>query len=225
MQLDFLQDEVIPAKNDVQSAPSKKAKHSSKQPKITPPDLLAVEPAKVEEVLVELPLKPLPVSLQPQFLIKQFEDSMRPVQATLGAEMVTDKLPAKNPDAFKTISEAAKVLGVPQHVLRFWESRFAQIKPLKLAGGRRYYRPEDMDVLTTIHNLLYKQGYTIKGAKKAIVARKAPHAQQSVDIFTQAIPAFPEVKAREFSEKQIRQLSAIRQELIGLKDALTHRIY
>src|SRR5580704_3023383 len=69
--------------------------------------------------------------------------------------------------AFKTISEAADFLGVPQHVLRFWEGRFKQIKPLKLRGGRRYYRPEDMETLATIKNLLYKQGYTIKGAKKA----------------------------------------------------------
>src|SRR5580704_5321333 len=69
--------------------------------------------------------------------------------------------------AFKTISEAATFLGVPQHVLRFWEGRFKQIKPLKLRGGRRYYRPEDMAILSTIKNLLYKQGYTIKGAKKA----------------------------------------------------------
>src|SRR5437870_2795404 len=65
----------------------------------------------------------------------------------------------KSPDAFKTISEAATSLGVPQHVLRFWEGRFSQIKPLKRSGGRRYYRPEDMQILTTIKQLLYKQGY------------------------------------------------------------------
>src|SRR6185436_443810 len=73
----------------------------------------------------------------------------------------------KAPSAFKTISEVADSLDVPQHVLRFWESRFSQIKPLKLRGGRRYYRPQDVDTLTKIKHLLYQQGYTIKGARKA----------------------------------------------------------
>lgn len=74
----------------------------------------------------------------------------------------------KSPEAFKTISEAAEELGVEQHVLRFWETKFPQIKPLKRRGGRRYYRPEDMELLHRIQHLLYKQGYTIKGAKKAL---------------------------------------------------------
>jgi DNA-binding transcriptional MerR regulator len=74
----------------------------------------------------------------------------------------------KSPSALRTISEAAEMLDVPQHVLRFWETKFAQIKPLKRNGGRRFYRPEDIAVLQQIKHLLYKQGYTIKGAKKAI---------------------------------------------------------
>ena len=74
----------------------------------------------------------------------------------------------KSPSALRTISEAADMLDVPQHVLRFWETKFAQIKPLKRNGGRRFYRPEDIAVLQQIKHLLYKQGYTIKGAKKAI---------------------------------------------------------
>ena len=69
----------------------------------------------------------------------------------------------KSPDAFRTISEAAEELTVPQHVLRFWETRFSQIKPMKRAGGRRYYRPADLELLKGIHTLLYKQGYTIRG--------------------------------------------------------------
>ena len=77
----------------------------------------------------------------------------------------------KSPEAFKTISEAAEELGVEQHVLRFWETKFTQIKPLKRRGGRRYYRPEDMEVLHRIRHLLYKQGFTIKGAKKAMQAK------------------------------------------------------
>jgi DNA-binding transcriptional MerR regulator len=69
----------------------------------------------------------------------------------------------KSPDAFRTISEAAEELRVPQHVLRFWETRFSQIKPMKRAGGRRYYRPEDIDLLKGIRVLLYEEGYTIRG--------------------------------------------------------------
>ena len=69
----------------------------------------------------------------------------------------------KSADAFRTISEAAEELDVPQHVLRFWETRFPQIKPLKRAGGRRYYRPRDIEMLRLIKRLLYGEGYTIKG--------------------------------------------------------------
>lgn len=75
-------------------------------------------------------------------------------------------MPQKSPDAFRTISEVAADLDVPQHVLRFWESKFAQIKPLKRGGGRRYYRPEDVDLLRGVRALLYKDGYTIKGVQK-----------------------------------------------------------
>lgn len=71
----------------------------------------------------------------------------------------------KAPDAFRTISEVADELDIPQHVLRFWESRFPQIKPMKRAGGRRYYRPEDVDLLRGIKHLLYAEGYTIRGAQ------------------------------------------------------------
>ena len=74
----------------------------------------------------------------------------------------------KSADAFRTISEVADDLQVPQHVLRFWEGRFPQIKPLKRAGGRRYYRPEDVALLTVIKDLLYKQGLTIKGVQAAL---------------------------------------------------------
>ncbi len=70
--------------------------------------------------------------------------------------------------AFRTISEVASGLDVPQHVLRFWESKFQQIKPLKRGGGRRYYRPEDVDLLTNIKDLLYNQGFTIRGVQKIL---------------------------------------------------------
>ncbi|MCC5978871.1 MAG: MerR family transcriptional regulator [Salinarimonas sp.] len=72
----------------------------------------------------------------------------------------------KSPDAFRTISEVAEDLDLPQHVLRFWETKFAQIKPLKRAGGRRYYRPSDVDLLQGIRRLLYAEGYTIKGVQR-----------------------------------------------------------
>lgn len=74
----------------------------------------------------------------------------------------------KAPDAFRTISEVAEDLKVPQHVLRFWESRFSQIKPMKRAGGRRYYRPDDVDLLRGIHHLLYGEGYTIRGVQRIL---------------------------------------------------------
>lgn len=72
----------------------------------------------------------------------------------------------KSAGAFRTISEVADLLDVQQHVLRFWETKFAHVKPLKRGGGRRYYRPEDIELLHVIHNLLYTQGYTIKGVQK-----------------------------------------------------------
>ena len=74
----------------------------------------------------------------------------------------------KAPDAFRTISEVAGELEVPQHVLRFWETRFAQIKPMKRGGGRRYYRPDDVDLLRGIRHLLYGEGYTIRGVQRIL---------------------------------------------------------
>ena len=76
------------------------------------------------------------------------------------------ELTLKSANAFRTISEASTELGLPQHVLRFWESKFNQIKPLKRGGNRRYYRPEDLDILRRIRSLLYEEGYTIKGVQK-----------------------------------------------------------
>ncbi len=74
----------------------------------------------------------------------------------------------KSATAFRTISEAADELGLPQHVLRFWETRFASIKPLKRGGGRRYYRPDDLALLRNIRDLLHIEGYTIKGVQKLL---------------------------------------------------------
>jgi DNA-binding transcriptional MerR regulator len=93
----------------------------------------------------------------------------------------------KSPDAFRTISEVADHLDLPQHVLRFWESRFAQIKPLKRGGGRRYYRPEDVDLLKGIRHLLYGEGYTIKGVQR-ILKEDGIRFVQSIGRGDQAAP-------------------------------------
>jgi DNA-binding transcriptional MerR regulator len=81
----------------------------------------------------------------------------------------------KSPEAFRTISEAADELDLPQHVLRFWETRFATIKPLKRGGGRRYYRPDDVLLLKGIRHLLYDQGFTIKGVQRILKDQGARH--------------------------------------------------
>jgi DNA-binding transcriptional MerR regulator len=87
---------------------------------------------------------------------------------------------AKSETAFRTISEAAEVIGVPQHVLRFWETRFEQLRPIKRGGNRRYYRPDDMALLHSIRAMLHDQGLTIRGAQQALAeqakrpARPAP---------------------------------------------------
>jgi DNA-binding transcriptional MerR regulator len=83
----------------------------------------------------------------------------------------------KGPDAFRTISEVAQDLDLPQHVLRFWETRFAQIKPLKRGGGRRYYRPDDVDLLRGIRQLLYGDGYTIRGVQQILREQGVRHVQ------------------------------------------------
>ncbi len=87
----------------------------------------------------------------------------------------------KSPEAFKTISEVSKDLSLPQHVLRFWETKFIQIKPIKRGGGRRYYRPEDVRLLKGIKSLLYNDGYTIRGVQKVI---KENGAKQIIELET-----------------------------------------
>jgi DNA-binding transcriptional MerR regulator len=122
---------------------------------------------------------------------------MTPIQANLNSLMVpkTEQGPSskrrlgKSPSAFRTISEVAKELAVPQHVLRFWESKFPQVNPMKRRGGHRYYRPEDLAFLHKIRDLLYNDGYTIKGAQKNLkenftkIAKNDPQlAQHSADL-------------------------------------------
>jgi DNA-binding transcriptional MerR regulator len=133
----------------------------------------------------------------------------------------------KAPDAFRTISEVADEVNVPQHVLRFWESRFAQIRPLKRGGGRRYYRPEDIDLLRGVRHLLYGEGYTIRGVQRILreeglafvqsvwrtSARELPEADEADDE-PQGSPATreePQFFARP-SDRPQPQPSAVRSE-------------
>jgi DNA-binding transcriptional MerR regulator len=95
----------------------------------------------------------------------------------------------KAPDAFRTISEVADDLDIPQHVLRFWETRFAQIKPMKRSGGRRYYRPDDVDLLRGIRRLLYGEGYTIRGVQRILKEHGIKSVQGLVD-GSAAVPSF-----------------------------------
>ena len=91
------------------------------------------------------------------------EDAAGPLRPASAASRLR-----KSPSAFRTISEVADELHIPQHVLRFWETRFPQVKPLKRGGGRRYYRPDDISLLRSISHLLYIQGYTIKGVQRLL---------------------------------------------------------
>src|SRR6056300_856627 len=101
-------------------------------------------------------------------------------------------------DAFKTISEVSALLDVPQHVLRFWETKFSTLRPLKRSGGRRYYRPDDVALLERIRDLLYKDGFTIKGAQKHLDNRQSGSA--SVGAATVATAAANGAATKELSE-------------------------
>lgn len=143
----------------------------------------------------------------------------------------------KSPNALRTISEAAELVDVPQHVLRFWETKFSQIKPLKRNGGRRFYRPVDIEVLQQIKFLLYKQGYTIKGAKKAIddlVAKRGdetavvqdwaeafPPANVNDNVSAPVVsPVAEAVTSTPRPKHDKAKLASLRSELISLREEL-----
>ena len=94
----------------------------------------------------------------------------------------------KAPDAFRTISEVADEIDVPQHVLRFWESRFPQIRPMKRGGGRRYYRPDDVDLLRGVRHLLYGEGYTIRGVQRILREQGVTFVQTVWSVSVETLP-------------------------------------
>jgi len=146
----------------------------------------------------------------------------------------------KSATAFRTISEVADDLEVPQHVLRFWETKFPQIRPMKRGGGRRYYRPEDIDLLRAIRDLLYDQGYTIKGVQKLMregglkigeeglveapaVAPEAaaePGAGTVSRVASEDLPLF----RASMDDSQLREIRGIAAELSELRDRLRKAI-
>lgn len=153
------------------------------------------------------------------------------VKASTAAQSgASKKKTTKSPNAFRTISEVATELDVQQHVLRFWETKFTQVKPLKRGGGRRYYRPEDVAILKRIHHLLYTEGYTIKGVQKLLKGRgksqivageannqnasreAAPAPQPKVQAPAQAAaePAGMSAKQRAVLEMMLAELKSLR---------------
>jgi DNA-binding transcriptional MerR regulator len=123
--------------------------------------------------------------------------------------------PKKAPNAFRTISEVADELHIPQHVLRFWETKFPQVKPLKRGGGRRYYRPDDIALLRRVSDLLYIQGYTIKGVQRLLregggrLSDDIPPApadeQEEAEAERAAVPMEPELPMPELAHAGLSQ--------------------
>jgi len=135
--------------------------------------------------------------------------------------MAAPRASGKSAAAFRTISEVSEELEVPQHVLRFWETKFTLLRPLKRAGGRRYYRPEDIDLLRRIRSLLYTDGYTIKGAQKLLREGRGRSEKQAseADGAGTSSAAAPPASATDGIDRQA--LQEILQELEELRDYLT----
>lgn len=121
----------------------------------------------------------------------------------------------KSDAAFRTISEVASELDVPQHVLRFWETRFTQVRPMKRGGGRRYYRPEDISLLKRIRALLYSDGLTIKGVQKLLrqVGKDLPSPNNTPEQTEDPLAA--KGLPREEADKLLSELTALRDDLRG----------
>lgn len=127
----------------------------------------------------------------------------------------------KSREAFRTISEVAKQLDLPQHVLRFWETKFPQVSPMKRGGGRRYYRPEDVEILAKIKSLLHEEGYTIKGVQKLLKKPGGISASNIMDKTPDTLSADEKVSSsvttdgisRTDAENLLSELVAVRDDL------------
>jgi len=126
----------------------------------------------------------------------------------------------KAPDAFRTISEVADDLDVPQHVLRFWETRFREIKPMKRGGGRRYYRPDDVDLLRGIRHLLYGEGYTIRGVQRILREQGSNFVEA---VWREGAPQPPHGATDPVYDDEIESAEAVAEEKPGLLGRLIGR--
>ncbi len=132
---------------------------------------------------------------------------------------------SKSPEAFRTISEVSKDLSLPQHVLRFWETKFIQIKPIKRGGGRRYYRPEDVKLLRGIKSLLYKDGYTIRGVQKVIkeigtkkiLSREVSNEEMTDSSFDSEQLNQSKVSQQNIGESKRKKLMSVLNDLVELR--------
>ena len=132
---------------------------------------------------------------------------------------------SKSPEAFRTISEVSKDLSLPQQVLRFWETKFMQIKPIKRGGGRRYYRPEDVKLLRGIKSLLYKDGYTIRGVQKVIkeigtkkiLSREVSNEEMTDSSFDSEQLNQSKVSQQNIGESKRKKLMSVLNDLVELR--------
>ena len=138
----------------------------------------------------------------------------------------------KAPEAFRTISEVSKDLSLPQHVLRFWETKFVQIKPIKRGGGRRYYRPEDVKLLKGIKSLLYNDGYTIRGVQKVIKengTKKLLTVQAENKVFTETRkdnndhPEHQIYSQNSINDSKRKKLMNVLEDLVQLRKKLDNK--
>ena len=127
----------------------------------------------------------------------------------------------KSRSAYRTISEVSNEIDVPAHVLRFWETKFLQIKPLKRGGGRRYYRPEDVALLKTIRQFLYSDGYTIKGVQRLLKDGLIKTASNQMDMERNSVSEAPDIEKESLSMQNKNEIKEIMEELKVLKRLLT----
>ena len=144
-------------------------------------------------------------------LVPQKQTEQNDSTTSTGAD-TQQKVTKKAPGAFLTISEVADELDVQQHVLRFWETKFSQVKPLKRGGGRRYYRPEDVSLLKIIHSLLYSDKYTIKGVQKLL---KGMSKMQVIQSFENGV-TMDQVQKAASNDQNASQMAAQSQRSAGL---------